>query len=245
MSIHAWRPRVAAAVRLSILSTLTLVFVSPVALAPLAGTRPAGEMTAYLPVVVITPTLAGRITDHGLGAAEVPLTVVFFDGNSRSTIRTFETDANGDYSFSDLPPLVQGQFYTVDYVNSTDPSRVSSWETRDVYPSDGSNASFGTVDLADTPLLSPSDGMVVSLPVTFQWTGRPWSPNDRYLFNIHDAQGPPAFDHGGTEDHYLMSSLPTGFEFGHWYVWRIYILNYDTRLSFGISYHERMVQFSN
>jgi hypothetical protein len=226
-----------------LLLTLTLAFAGPVHSAAGAGNQPAGGTSLFLPFVAGPLYLGGRMTDHGTGAAGVPLSLIFYDGNHRSTIRSFETDSNGYYRFNDLPPLAQFQYYSVHYTNTSDPSRVREWETRD--HSLGYQVDFGSIDLADIAPVTPTNGMTVTFPVTFQWTTRPWSPNDTYMFRLRNPSGTIGIERNGLDDHTTLDSLPNGFQFGQTYLWEIWIIIYDQGTSFGYSYHTYEVQFSN
>jgi len=196
-------------------------------------------------------SLYGRVTENGVPAAGVSLSLRFKNGETWSTLATATTASDGLYSFTDVPGLNPGQAYRVLYQNLStggSPGRLWTWLTKSlgIYTA-GSTVHMGDFDLATIPLVSPPNNTTVQLPYTFEWTPRPGTPSDSYELNLLDPYDfnpyfwtdPPV----GYVGSYTLHSLPSGFSTGDPYVWEIWVYSPDG--GYGISYDSRLVRFSN
>jgi hypothetical protein len=208
------------------------------------------DQSLYLPVIHSTCTvgICGRVSVNGDFTAGVLLELRFFDGANWNTIRTQNTDAGGNYAFTDAPSLAPGQFYYVRYRNYANISgRLWVWATPLISAySAGGTVPLSNFDIADIQLLSPVNG-VAALPTTFQWVRRAVAPSDTYEFNLYDPNdGDPYFYTApplGYVGTFTLNGLPPGFSTGTQYAWEIWAYSPDG--GYGISFETRMIEFLN
>jgi len=188
----------------------------------------------------------GKVTQNGSPAQYVNLELRFYDGYSWSTKKTTYTDSNGDFSFTNIPSLSQGQEYYVRYLNyNHDPSRVVLWGTNPLleYQID-TNIHIGDFDIAGIPLKSPSNNATISLPYIFQWTKRSPTSTDVYEFNLFD----PSDTNNwwwvvvGDSDNHKLYCLPNNFSTGKLYGWELFLYNND---GYGISFYREITISKN
>jgi hypothetical protein len=217
-----------------------------------APTSAAQDTTSiYLPLLT-KPTAAagihGRATEHGAPAAGVPVELLFFDGTSVTSRGSTATAADGTYAFRTAPSLNPGQSYVVMYLNAQGTAgRVGAWITRELTSyTAGSTVHIGDFDIADLVLGAPANQATVALPRTFQWTRRPATSSDSYIFTLYDPmdgepfwQTEPAL---GYVNSYTLRRLPAGFRASTWYAWDIAIASPDGGI--GFSSESRVVRFA-
>ena len=218
-----------------------------------AGQEPVESFSVYLPLVYRAPsTIYGRVTDNGASAPGVSLTLWFYDGSNWSSEGVTITDSNGGYRFIGIPALLKDQKYFVEFYNTSDPSRLWAWETRQLTSfSAGSVVNIGNFDIAEIVLSSPPSGATVSLPQTFQWAQRPATPSDSYEFDLYEDCNPPREDCPvwwtdpplGYVGSYNLTGLPQGFVPHTQYWWEIWV--YDPDGGSGLSFDARAVTFNN
>ncbi len=91
-------------------------------------TVPVGAMLvrgrAYLPLVSTPrPGIHGRVTEDGVPVAGIPLDLRFYNGTAWSSLATTYTQADGWFTFANMPGLSAGQGYYVRYQNTTGAGR--------------------------------------------------------------------------------------------------------------------------
>jgi hypothetical protein len=203
----------------------------------------------YLPLVLKSYStgtgIYGRVTLNGAPAANVYLQLRFFDGSQWSTRSTTYTDQNGNYAFTSIPSLGPNQRYYVLYSNSAGTSgRLRAWGTRELTSyTAGTAVEIGNFDIADIPLVAPSDGATVSLPYTFRWTRRPATPSDSYALALYDSSNYAHTSPLGYVDSVLVNNLPPFVTPGTQYWWEVLAFSPDGGV--GISLQARRVTFTN
>jgi hypothetical protein len=232
------------------IALLAIAFLTlSLAIGPVAGQEPGPnvpgqEHDVYVPLVQRAPnTLYGRVTDDGVAAPGVLLTLWFYNGSIWDDIDTTNTDSNGNYLFTGMPALLAGQKYVVEYLNETDPTRLWVWDTRELTSfSTGSVVNIGNFDLANVVFSSPAPGSEAVPPQSFQWSRRPTTPSDSYQFNLLDIYdnnpsfvGPPV----GYASSYTLGSLPAGFQYCNPYFWGVKVNSPDG--GWGMSYYVYLV----
>ena len=237
------------------LITLLAALVLALGLSPGAGAGqgPGDSFSVYLPQVLkAANTIYGRVTDDGASAPGVLLTLWFYDGSNWSTKGVTITDSNGGYRFTAIPALLASQKYFVEYFNTSDPSHLWAWETRQLTSfSAGSVVNIGNFDIAEIVLSSPPSEETVSLPQTFQWGPRPATLSDSYEFDLYEDCNPPREDCPiwwtdpplGYVGSYNLTGLPQGFDPDTQYWWEILVYGPDG--SSGLSFDARAVTFTN
>jgi hypothetical protein len=122
---------------------------------------------------------------------------------------------------------------------------VSEWYGPDIFTyTAGQVVQGGSFDIANTPLLSPSDAITVGLPVVFRWAPRVATPSDSYRISLWGTsdntvwQSPPL----GYVGSYTLTSLPVSLTLGTQYAWFIEI---DTNDGKGFSQESRIITFSS
>jgi len=193
------------------------------------------------------PGLFGRVTQGGSAAGNVLLQLRYFNGVAWSTRVTTTTSSDGAYLFSGIPSLAVGQQYYVRYENVTQTSgRLFLWGTRSLTAyTTGSSLDLGSFDIADIVLVNPPGGATIGLPYTFQWTRRPATTGDSYLFDLYapDDYVPrwmsPLM---GYTDGYFLSGLPGSFFLHTTYAWDVVVASPDGGT--GVSRMARFVTFS-
>lgn len=203
----------------------------------------------YLPLVLkpCSTGICGRVTLNGSPAPYVYLQLRFFNGSYWSTRASTYTDSNGNYAFTGVPSLSTGQRYYVLYSNYGTSGRLRAWGTRELTSyTAGTAVPIGDFDIADVPLVAPSDGATVSLPYTFQWTPRSATPTDSYSLAVYDPADLDPYAYTaplGYVGSVMLTSLPPAFSPGVQYRWEVLVWSPDGGL--GISYAARTITFSN
>jgi hypothetical protein len=150
------------------------------------GQAPAVDMVVYLPLFSRNTTLSGTVTLYGVPVAGVPVELRYFDGATWLSRGFATTDSAGQYFFSP-PSLNASERYYVRYMNSTDPSRLGYWATKELASYSASvGGSVAAFDIADIVLSAPANDAELSLPIGFSWFVRPATPNDSYVLNLYD-----------------------------------------------------------
>ncbi len=210
-----------------------------------------GLARSYIPLInkAYPPRgIYGLVTENGLPAANIQLSLRFYNGSSWSTIAEKYTGWDGSYSFGNVPGLYPGQYYYVRYLNQSYPSRLFTWHTQSIgtYYS-GSDFHIGDFDIANVELLLPADYQLVSFPVTFMWTPRPATPWDSYELDLYDPyDGDPYFYTDpplGYVGSFTLSSRPYGFYDGEPYLWEVWVYSPDG--GYGICWDYHVVYFTN
>ena len=238
------------------------------------ATRAAGASWVYLPLLLkapaspatatptptqsVTPTptpsptatssggIYGTVTYNGIAAASISLDLRFYNGSSWSTASTRTTGADGRYNFTGMPALGAEQGYYVRYTNPGNSLYVAGWWAPTITSySAGSSTPGGDFDIANVSLLTPNDGVSLSLPVTFTWQKRT-VPGDTYKWMIFDPSNPATL--WGTSDlgnvgSFTLTSLGSGMVTGKQYGW--YVLVQKGADSFGASYYYQTIIFTS
>jgi hypothetical protein len=209
---------------------------------------------AFLPLVSVNAggNLFGQVSQNGMKASGITLTLCRLDSPSATSCTSMgstTTQADGTYTFHNLPALGTGQKYYAYFKNSTLTSgRLWYWQTRSLATYTlGSQTLLGNFDIGDIKLISPSSPITVTLPVAFTWQTRSASPSDSYEFDLYEPQsGSPYFYTQpplGYVGSYQLKSLPSGFLANTRYVWEVWVYSPDK--GFGISLESRPVAFTH
>lgn len=207
------------------------------------------DLFTYLPAIISQPTaprgIYGLITQDGVPAAGITVTLQLRQGNNVTPVMAVTTDANGNYAFLDAPSLGSGQRYFVFYPNAENvASRVSFWTgfLIDSYTA-GEELPGTDFDIANITLFSPPPASVVTVPTIFIWNPRPASPGDSYEFNLIDDETQQTYFYTnpplGYVNNYTLDSLPGNMAYGEGYAWTIWAYGPGGSLSsgnFGASY---------
>jgi hypothetical protein len=209
---------------------------------------PTVAYTTYLPIVAKTELqLYGSVTFHSVPVSNVAITLfrccIFVHPVGWIQIQVTTTNANGVYNFTGVPGMsaAEGSTYIAYYNNvGGDPARVSSWATHAItsYMTD-TTVYLGSFDLANVPLLAPSDNAVVSLPTTFRWVPRSEFPSDNYALAINVFPGTWYSNRLPYSGSYVLNENPVGWGS---YEWHIEIFAPDGGV--GTSFEQRGVIFS-
>jgi 5-hydroxyisourate hydrolase-like protein (transthyretin family) len=224
-----------------------------VGLAGAAEAAPAGQgggpetYRVFLPAIYRTPgQISGRVTQNGANAANVPVSLRFYNGSAWSTLSTVNTDGNGNYFFNSPAALGANQKYQVIFENPTqDPARLAWWGTRELITyTVGSQVVAGNFDIAEIALVAPDHGQQVGLPYSFRWTRRAGVPNDNYALRIYDGDFNPLYvsAYVGYTETFTLTSLPAGFSPNTPYNWDVILLSADGGT--GVSRQARSVRLS-
>ncbi len=189
---------------------------------------PAAPVTLYLPLVMknFVPSIHGLVTQNGVPAAGITVTLQLSQTLEYSPIMTQTTASDGTYHFFNAPVLTGGQRYLVQYLRpSLTTPTLRSWSTRSFGTySQGQDKVAGDFDLADVTLLQPSADVTITLPFTFTWTMRPSSPTDSYKLQMNDPISGAVWWTSGDLGHvgnYPLSTLPPGINPGATAVWSV------------------------
>jgi hypothetical protein len=208
-----------------------------------------------------TPTpgqgISGIVTSNGSGVGGLTVSLIRGSGGSESLYLTTATQANGSYLFTGAADLTSGQYYYVRYWNSAsggntaNPAYVAYWfgPTLNSYTA-GTNASGGNWDIANVSLVSPSNGSILALPVTFQWTPRGIT-GDNYRWSLFDlgtgndkCWGP--YQTGGSFVVDSSGVSPCGIVYGTQYGWFVYVVAGNAwTYGYGASYYYGTITFSD
>jgi hypothetical protein len=204
------------------------------------------DQRLYLPLVTYgNGELYGYVTENGCGISGVLLELRFYNGAAWSTIATAMTEAKGRYSFSNIPPLMPGQFYYVRYLNPSNATRLAYWGTGVVTEYQAKQIRYlGIFDIHEVDFTSPTDGQSVPLPANFGWQPRPF-PWDGYELKLIEDDGPAFWSSGllGFTDSLIVEELPPGFLVGEAYLWFLGV--YGTDGGYGESFKAYTVYFNN
>ena len=203
-----------------------------------------------------TPTplpagIYGAVTYKGTPAAQIPLTLLFYNGTAwGSTPEPTKTAPDGSYLFGSVSSLGSGQAYEVEYVNDVgDPKYLSVWYGPQIQGyTAGSRRSGGDFDIANVTLLSPPhsyppDDTFRSLPVTFTWQTRGLA-GDSYgwvLFEVESNHELWKTGNLGDTATYTLTGLPPGTTFDKRYGWFVRV--YSGENGFGESYYYHAITF--
>jgi 5-hydroxyisourate hydrolase-like protein (transthyretin family) len=218
---------------------------------PQIGACYAGPLTATLSYSVYLPLIRnyrppsgiyGYVTNKGVPAEGVPVNLERISGSVWSYVKTTYTQIDGSFAFTTAPSLASGQRYAVDFYGSTS-NQLGYWATKrvDTYAA-GSTVHIGDFDIANVDLLTPTNGVSVTLPYTFQWTPRSAVPSDSYELYMTDGNSYYYSTPLGYVGSFPLTSLPTGFVVGQSYYWGVNLSRPDG--SHGFSYEGRQVTFS-
>jgi hypothetical protein len=204
------------------------------------------DQRLYLPLVTYgNGELYGYVTENGCGISGVLLELRFYNGAAWSTIATAMTEAKGRYSFSNIPPLMPGQFYYVRYLNPSNATRLAYWGTGVVTEYQAKQIRYlGIFDIHEVDFTSPTDGQSVPLPANFGWQPRPF-PWDGYELKLIEDDGPAFWSSGllGFTDSLIVEELPPGFLVGEAYLWFLGV--HGTDGGYGESFKAYTVYFNN
>lgn len=203
----------------------------------------------YLPAVsqdLAAIDVRGEVTLNGSPAADTRLQLRIDDGTGTwATQAEVFTHKDGSYAFNNVPPLGSNQRYYVRFYNQTEQAgRLYVWGTRVLRAGDTTgDVQMSAFDIADIALISPAQGVTITLPHTFQWTPRPASPGDNYELSIYEYQGADwwsgALGHVGQ---YELESIPDGFSSGVEYLWEVWADSPDG--GYGISLGNPVFSFA-
>lgn len=223
------------------------------------ATRPEadGKQYTYLPLIVSNGQVtsaqtdggtiySGLVTDAGVPLATSRVNLDYFDGQSWATFTT-TTDLQGQYSFPNLPELVNGELFYIYWINHDDDTqKLGAWAcwpvTINTQAFDDYHCDF---DVSGVALNAPTPGATTSLPAQFSWRPRNIS-TDIYEFNLIDPADlsvwwwtDPVL---GYTDAYTLSTLPPNFTTNHPYGWFVWLYSQE---GYGLSYYYYQVIFSS
>ena len=197
----------------------------------------------YLPAITrggtaipSVPEVSGRITKQGEPLPGIELVMRLFDGTNYSTYATTITGPDGSYSFTSLPDLTGERRIYIRYNNGSgaNPSNdqlLAYWLGPNIEDYSGQKTRGGDADLADMIFLSPVPGATASLPVTFQWNPRSFSPGDNYEVDFFDESFSNLVWYTnpllGFTDQLTFASLPSSISPGVKYWWTLYLASPD------------------
>jgi hypothetical protein len=202
---------------------------------------PAWESPTFLPMVmriapVITPGIHGTVAFNGNPAQSETVELQFYDGANWSTVAEQSTSINGQYNFTEIPALNNGQYYSVNYINDKhNAGRLGAWGGR-IIPTykPGNDAGVSDFDISTFSILSPSNNTSTTFPVTFEWEMRPLLPQDRYAILLYDPvdHNPAIESLDYITSGLIISSLPPGFAYNTRYEWVPFIVAPDGAIGF-------------
>jgi hypothetical protein len=168
----------------------------------------------------------------------------FYDGSTWSTAATTATDSDGRYRFTEVASLGDGQEYYVRFgPNNANPAYLSGWWAPGLTAfTSGTVMPGGDFDIANFNLLSPANGAMLSLPVTFTWQQRNLA-TDTYRIELFD---PDTGDGWITNDlgnvgSAILTGMPQDAVFGKSYGWDVLVYNGPD--SYGATYYYRTITF--
>lgn len=206
------------------------------------------------PTPTITPTpsptptrvgIYGRVTKGGAPVADVQVKLRSWTGRTYLDITSVTTDLDGWFAFTGIPSVPSGEQYSVYCGSPPGPDTLLMWQTRSLTAySAGSTVHIGDFDIADVALIAPANNATMSLPAEFQWTPRPASPTDSYVwaiynFSLNQWYWSPRLGYTGS---YVRYSLPNGFNPGTQYTWYVQVHSPDG--GYGFSREWRTVTFT-
>jgi hypothetical protein len=186
----------------------------------------------------------GIVTYNGAPAAQIPLTLWFYNGTAWASISSTSTAADGSYLFGSVSSLASGQAYEVLYVNNVgDPRYLSVWYGPIIQGyTAGSPRSGGDFDIANVTLLAPLHDSTRQLPTTFTWETRGLA-GDSYRWVLFELQSNQLWETGnlGNTGAYTLTGLPPGTSFDKRYGWFVRV--YTGENGFGESYYYHAITF--
>lgn len=192
-----------------------------------------GAYRLYLPLISRPPgRIFGRVTQSGVSAANVPVSLRFYNGSAWFTLSTSSTDVNGYYTFYNAPALGANQKYQVVFENTAqDDGRLARWNTRELAGyAVGGQVEIGNFDVAALALAVPDHEQTVGLPFTFRWIVRAGVPTDSYALRLYDPVDlNPLYvaPYVGYSDNTSLASLPAGFSANTPYTWDVVLRGPD------------------
>lgn len=191
--------------------------------------------------------LTGTVTDNNAPASGTEVLLRFYDGSIWSTFASTLTDSNGNYEFTDLPPLSENQSFHVRWNNnSSNSNQLWAWICWGITSSTTNPDAYKcNFDLDNMDMLSPSPGETISLPYTFTWDKRTITTDDYELVLADASDLDPwwwTYPSLGFVDSYTLNSLPDGFVPGEEYGWWLWVNGPD---GYGVSYYYYNVTFAN
>jgi len=196
----------------------------------------------FFPLVArsLPPGIHGRVTCQGEAATGVTVTLFLHDTESRypTAFRYTQTQADGDYHFTDVAPLPPCCAYHVGYQNGKagnplNPAHLMVWNAPTIPSYEvGQSVSVADFDVADVRQLSPTAGVTVTSPVSFTWEPRLVTPQDRYYCGVFM----PGYMYGQGEVYWRPASADgvcvweapdAGFDYNADYEWYLQIMWFD------------------
>ncbi len=188
--------------------------------------------------------LTGRLVAGTTGVANARVVLRTYrpaDNLDDRPVLTVTTSTTGTFTFANPPAPAAGYAYYVEFGPQTsNPNLVYFWDSEDLTTAQGS---FGTLDIANVPLVAPANNATVSFPVTFQWQRRSRTTDDYSLFHQDLNGNSDISDPLGYVDQVTVPTWPN-VRAGEPYAWAIVVDNASTGGGFGLS-QPRIVTFSN
>ena len=186
--------------------------------------------------------IRGQVTQNGTPVSDT-VNLVLYNGTSIFNASQMDTEADGTFKFGNVPNPGSGSRYWVEYINSENTSgRLSFWSTRSLTSyTPNSDVQIGDFDIADIPLVSPTDGVTETIPMTFTWTVRTSTPTDSYSVAIGQEEI-LLFGGGGYTSTYTLKCMFPVLEAGNSYKWDLWAFSPDG--GFGESLNYRSISFS-
>jgi hypothetical protein len=184
----------------------------------------------YLPLVTLrfVPGIHGQVTYKGAAAAVVALHLWLCDSSSCSEGFTTTTNAEGVYTFTNVPSLGVDQRYYVRFGPNTTPAGdsryLSNWSGPDILSyTVGDSVAGGDFDIADVAPLLPCTGAKVFLPARFSWQPRQIAAETYRLLLSNPITGEILWESADLGDVgvYAFDSLPPGLMTGQTYDWQV------------------------
>jgi hypothetical protein len=202
----------------------------------------AGNYKLYLPLVMVSRGINGRVTNQGNPINSIPIQLWLNNGGSSwSSMGYAYTQADGFYEFTSAPSLGSGQFYQIEYYNTTSPTYVNvCYKNLSSYTA-GNIAAGGSFDIANIPQVSPANGANVALPYTFQWTPRAGVPTDNYSLEFWNSTNGWSSPTLGYVSQYTLTSLPTNLSRGTIYYWDVAAIGADGSVCWSYDQNRKVI----
>ena len=168
----------------------------------------------------------------------------------------------GFYNFPGLASLVAGQRYSVFHLNDEQGGNAANdtylyrWFGQSIrnYTA-GNNVSGGNFDIGEVQLLTPSDGITATLPLSFTWTARPAVTGENYAWTLYNldtgetvCEATPSiassFELTQAFFQEKCTGIVAGTEYG-WFVWAINGNDFESAAGYGDSYYVGVLTFAN
>ncbi len=220
---------------------------SPTATPPIAPpTSPIAPTVTTTPSATLVPGhgIQGRVTDRGVAAEGLFLTLVHVVGDSHTEQYMAQTFEDGRYAFASAADLGADERYYVKYTNEDDPAHVGVWFAPNItgYRA-GQDVAGGDFDVAGVALTAPGPSSTVSLPARFEWQRRDFGAFT-YAWVLYDEVSGRRWWSGDVGDTgtFTLNSLPDGVAYDQDYWW--YARVYAAPDSYGLSHFMNRVRFS-